>query len=158
MNASPNPAGFASALDVDAVRRQFPGLRTTVHSKPLVYLDSAASAQKPQVVIDAEREVYERYYSNIHRGVHQLSMLATEAYEKARAKVQRFLGAPEVREVVLLRGATEAMLDMKVDPDYFRRLIDYVMMGLSIPIPVTTTRFIVAQDTHSASGMQSLRD
>jgi cysteine desulfurase/selenocysteine lyase len=109
MSASLDSVGTPPALDVDAVRGQFPGLRTTVHGKPLVYLDSAASAQKPQAVIDAEREVYERYYSNIHRGVHQLSVLATEAYEKARARVQRFLGAPEAREVVLLRGTTEAI-------------------------------------------------
>jgi cysteine desulfurase/selenocysteine lyase len=101
------PAG--ALLDVEAVRREFPILRETVHGKPLVYLDSAASAQKPQAVIDAEREVYERSYSNIHRGVHHLSMLATDAYEKARAKVQRFLGAASSREIVLLRGATEAV-------------------------------------------------
>jgi cysteine desulfurase/selenocysteine lyase len=105
----PDPARTPLALDVEAVRRQFPGLQTTVHGKPLVYLDSAASAQKPQAVIDAEREVYEHYYSNIHRGVHQLSVLATDAYEKARTRVQRFLGAPEAREIVLLRGATEAI-------------------------------------------------
>ncbi len=60
-------------------------------------------------MIDSERDVYERYYSNIHRGVHQLSVLATDAYEKARARVQRFLGAAEAREIVLLRGATEAI-------------------------------------------------
>jgi len=96
-------------FDVEAVRREFPILRQTVHGKPLVYLDSAASAQKPQAVIDAEREVCEVYYSNIHRGVHRLSVLATEAYEKARAKVRRFLGAAESREIVLLRGATEAL-------------------------------------------------
>jgi cysteine desulfurase/selenocysteine lyase len=108
MSASPNPVR-AAALDVEAIRRQFPCLQTTVHGKPLVYLDSAASAQKPQPVIDAEREVYERYYANIHRGVHQLSVLATDAYEKARTRVQRFLGAPEAREIILLRGATEAI-------------------------------------------------
>ena len=67
---------------MEAVRREFPVLRETVHGKPLVYLDSAASAQKPQAVIDAESEVYERSYSNIHRGVHHLSMLATDAYER----------------------------------------------------------------------------
>jgi cysteine desulfurase/selenocysteine lyase len=95
--------------DVEAIRKQFPALRVTVHDKPLVYLDSAASAQKPQAVIDAERDVYESYYANIHRGVHHLSVLATSAYEKARARVQRFLGAAETREIVLLRGATEAI-------------------------------------------------
>jgi cysteine desulfurase/selenocysteine lyase len=101
--------GAGTAYDVEAVRREFPVLRETVHGKPLVYLDSAASAQKPHAVIDAEREVYERSYSNIHRGVHHLSMVATDAYEKARGKVQRFLGAAESREIVLLRGTTEAL-------------------------------------------------
>jgi cysteine desulfurase/selenocysteine lyase len=109
MNASAGPAPAPAALDVEAVRRQFPVLQTRVNGKPLVYLDSAASAQKPQVVIDAEREVYEGYYSNIHRGVHRLSVMATDAYEKARARVQRFLGAPEVREIILVRGTTEAI-------------------------------------------------
>jgi cysteine desulfurase / selenocysteine lyase len=99
------PASF----DVLAVRKDFPILNVTVHGKPLVYLDNAASAQKPQAVIDAERAVYEQYYSNIHRGVHQLSMLSTDAYEAARVKVQRFLGAKESREVILLRGTTEAL-------------------------------------------------
>jgi cysteine desulfurase/selenocysteine lyase len=98
------PAGF----DVLAVRKDFPILKTTVHGKPLVYLDNAASAQKPQAVIDAERAVYEQYYSNIHRGVHQLSILSTDAYEAARVKVQKLLGAKESREIILLRGATEA--------------------------------------------------
>jgi cysteine desulfurase / selenocysteine lyase len=102
-------ARAVTAFDVEAVRREFPILRETVHGKPLVYLDTAASAQKPQAVIDAEREVYEHLYANIHRGVHRLSMLATDAYEKARAKVQRFLGAAESREIVLLRGTTEAI-------------------------------------------------
>ena len=81
-----------AGYDVEAVRRDFPILQTTVHGKPLVYLDNAASAQKPRAVIDAERELYERYYSNIHRGVHQLSMLSTDAYEKARATAQRLPG------------------------------------------------------------------
>jgi len=102
-------AGTKAAFDVEAIRREFPVLRETVHGKPLVYLDSAASAQKPQAVIDAERQVYERAYSNVHRGVHHLSMLATDAYEQARGKVQRFLGAAESREIVLLRGTTEAV-------------------------------------------------
>jgi cysteine desulfurase/selenocysteine lyase len=102
-------AGAVAAFDVEAVRREFPVLRETVRGKALVYLDSAASAQKPQAVIDAERHVYERSYANIHRGVHHLSKLATDAYEGARAKVQRFLGAAESREIVLLRGTTEAV-------------------------------------------------
>jgi cysteine desulfurase/selenocysteine lyase len=99
----------APALDVAELRREFPILRETVHGKPLVYLDSAASAQKPQAVIDAEREVYERYYANIHRGVHRLSQLATDAYERARDTVRRHLNAAEKREIVFLRGTTEAV-------------------------------------------------
>jgi len=109
MSASTGSARPPVVLDVEAVRREFPVLRTTVHGRPLVYLDSAASAQKPQAVIDAERDVYERYYSNIHRGVHRLSVLATDAYEKARVRVQRFMGAPKSREIVFVRGTTEAI-------------------------------------------------
>ncbi len=98
-----------TGFDVLALRREFPVLQETVNGRPLVYLDSAASAQKPQAVIDAERSVYEHYYSNIHRGVHRLSMLSTAAYEGARGKIRAFLGAASTREVVLLRGTTEAI-------------------------------------------------
>ena len=101
------------ALDVEWVRAQFPALHQDVHGKPLVYLDSAASAQKPRAVIDAEREVYERCYANVHRGVHRLSQLATEAYEKARGTVRRFLNAADTREVVFLRGTTECWLNSR---------------------------------------------
>ena len=86
------------------VRADFPILRETVHGKPLVYLDSAASGQKPQAVIDAERAVYEHAYSNVHRGVHTLSMKATDLYEGARAKVRDFMGARDVKEIVFVRG------------------------------------------------------
>jgi len=103
--AAPSVAGY----DVEAVRRDFPILGTTVHDKPLVYLDSAASAQKPRAVIEAERDLYEGYYSNVHRGVHQLSVQSTEAYEAARGKVRAFLGARESREVIFVRGTTEAI-------------------------------------------------
>ena len=102
-------ARAASGFDVLAVRREFPVLAETVNGRPLVYLDSAASAQKPRAVIDAERLVYERYYSNVHRGVHRLSTLATEAYEGARGRIRAFLGAASTREIVLLRGTTEAI-------------------------------------------------
>jgi cysteine desulfurase/selenocysteine lyase len=98
-----------AALDLDAIRRDFPILRQTVHGHPLVYLDNAASCQKPQVVIDAERRLYESYYANIHRGVHELSMRSTDAYEEARGKVQRFLNAAHPREIVFTRGTTEAI-------------------------------------------------
>jgi cysteine desulfurase/selenocysteine lyase len=96
-------------FDVARVRADFPILRTTAHGKPLVYLDSANTAQKPTAVIDAERELYEGYYANVHRGVYQLSARAEEAFEGARAKVQRFLNAPEKREVVFVRGTTEGL-------------------------------------------------
>ena len=75
-----------ASFDVERIRKDFPILSREVHGVPLIYLDSANSAQKPQVVIDAERHVYEHAYANIHRGVHHLSMVATEAYENARAK------------------------------------------------------------------------
>jgi len=96
-------------LDVQGVRAEYPILGTKVHGKPLVYLDSAASAQKPRVVIDSERRVYEQMYANVHRGVHDLSMRASDAYEAARGKVARFIGAPSVKEVVFVRGTTEAI-------------------------------------------------
>jgi cysteine desulfurase/selenocysteine lyase len=105
--ASP-PCG-PRALDVLALRDDFPILRQKVHGRTLVYLDNAASAQKPQCVIDAERRVYEEYYANIHRGVHDLSQRATDAYEAARDKVQRFLNARRREEIIFVRGATEGI-------------------------------------------------
>ena len=98
-----------TAYDVRKVRDDFPILSRTVHEKPLIYLDNAASAQKPRAVIDAERRVYEECYANVHRGVHELSMRATDAYEGARSIVQRFLGAASVKEIVFTRGTTEAI-------------------------------------------------
>ena len=106
----PAPASLPSAAyDVAAIRRDFPILSLRVYGEPLVYLDNAASAQKPQAVIDAEREVYERCYANIHRGVHWLSVHATDAYDAAREKARRFLHAAEAREIVFVRGTTEAV-------------------------------------------------
>jgi cysteine desulfurase / selenocysteine lyase len=98
-----------TAFDVDAVRRDFPILERRVHGKPLVYLDNAATTQKPLPVLQAERDVYEHSYANIHRGVHLLSVEATEAYEKAREKARAFVGAAEAREIVFVRGTTEAV-------------------------------------------------
>jgi cysteine desulfurase/selenocysteine lyase len=106
---SGSPARATTGIDMASLRREFPVLRESVNGRPLVYLDSAASAQKPQAVIDAERAVYEHYYANVHRGVHRLSVLATDAYEKARGTIRAFLGAASTREVVLLRGTTEAI-------------------------------------------------
>ncbi len=98
-----------ATLDVDAVRRDFPILGTTVHGRPLVYLDSAASTQKPTCVIDELQRFYEQHYANIHRGVYDLSVRASEAHEVARETVRRFLGAGDRREVVFTRNGTEAI-------------------------------------------------
>ncbi|MFQ5423791.1 MAG: SufS family cysteine desulfurase [Phycisphaerae bacterium] len=95
--------------DVSRFRKDFPILRRKVHGKPLVYLDNAATTQKPQVVIDAIRRHYEEANANIHRGVHELSVRATEAYERARRSIQRFLGASRPEEIVFCRGTTEAI-------------------------------------------------
>jgi cysteine desulfurase/selenocysteine lyase len=99
----------APAFDVEAIRREFPILRRTVNGRPLVYLDNAATSQKPLCVIDAVRDYYTRLNANVHRGIHRLSQEATDAYEEARRKVARFIGAGDEREVVFVRGATEAI-------------------------------------------------
>jgi cysteine desulfurase / selenocysteine lyase len=96
-------------FDVERVRRDFPILRQEVHGKPLVYLDSAATAQKPRAVVDAVAGFYLRDNANVHRGVHALSERATAAYEAARAKVAGFVGAGDPREVIFVRGTTEAL-------------------------------------------------
>ena len=98
-----------AGLDVERVRRDFPILGQQSHGHPLVFLDSAASAQKPQQVIDAMSDFYSRDYANIHRGVYELSQRATEAFEAARDKVRAFLNAGEAREIVFVRGTTEAI-------------------------------------------------
>jgi cysteine desulfurase/selenocysteine lyase len=97
------------SFDVDAIRRDFPIFETTMRGKPLAYLDSAASAQKPRAVIDAMSEFYGAHYANIHRGVYQLSAEATLQYEAVRTQVARFIGAPDLREVIFVRNATEAI-------------------------------------------------
>lgn len=99
----------APELDVERVRRDFPALEQTVNGKPLVYLDNAASAQKPRAVVDAVARAYVEGYANVHRGVHTLSQQATAAYEGAREIGRRFLGAAEAREIVFVRGSTEAI-------------------------------------------------
>jgi len=96
-------------FDVEAVRRDFPALRLRPYGKRLVYLDSAASAQKPEAVIEAEARCYRNYYANVHRGVHYLSAKATVAFEDARHKVARFIGAGSPNEIVFVRGTTEAI-------------------------------------------------
>jgi len=98
-----------SAFDVTAIRAAFPALQQQVHGKPLVYLDNAATTQKPRQVIDALRAYYEHDNANVHRGVHELSERATAAYEGAREKVRAFVNAASVREIIFTRNATESI-------------------------------------------------
>ena len=99
----------SSGFDVEEVRRDFPILGEKVRGKPLVYLDSAATTQKPRVVIERLDRYYRTENANIHRGIHFLSERATQVYEEARATVARFLGAADAREIVFVRGTTEAI-------------------------------------------------
>ncbi len=97
------------SFDVERVRSEFPILATEMRGRPLTYLDSAASAQKPHVVIDAMSDFYRAHYANIHRGVYQLSAEATEQYEAVRTRVAHFIGARDSREIIFVRNATEAI-------------------------------------------------
>jgi cysteine desulfurase/selenocysteine lyase len=99
----------AALGDVQRIRKDFPALHQQVHGKPLVYLDNAATSHKPQVVIDTLTAYYSLDNSNVHRGIHSLSERATEAFEAARGRVQRFLNAADRREIVFVRGATEGI-------------------------------------------------
>jgi cysteine desulfurase/selenocysteine lyase len=103
------PTTTEIALNVEAVRQDFPALHQQIHGKPLVYLDNAATTQKPNAVIDALTRFYTEDCANVHRGVHLLSQRATDRYEDARLKVQRFLNAAEPSEIVFTRGTTEAI-------------------------------------------------
>lgn len=102
--------GFAARpFDPQAVRRDFPILQERVHGRPLIWLDNAATTQKPNAVIDRLSEFYRHENSNIHRAAHTLAARATDAYEAAREKVQRFLNAPSAREIIFVRGTTEGI-------------------------------------------------
>ena len=98
-----------SSYDVEKIRQDFPVLHQKVHGKPLVYLDNAATTQKPLAVIEALENYYRCDNSNIHRGVHALSERATEAYEKVRVGAQKFINAADAKEIIFLRGTTEAI-------------------------------------------------
>ena len=100
---------MTEAYDVARVRADFPILAEKIYGHPLVFLDSAASAQKPSQVIEAVKHCYEHEYANIHRGIYALSQRATEGFEAARAKVQTFLNAREAREIIFVRGGTEGI-------------------------------------------------
>jgi cysteine desulfurase/selenocysteine lyase len=108
-----HPAGTVargtSGFDAERIREDFPALQQTVNGKPLVYLDNAATAQKPRLVLDALRKYYETECANVHRGLHWMSEEATRDYEGAREKVRGFLGAADTREIIFVRGTTEAI-------------------------------------------------
>ena len=104
-----HPAVTNGTYDVERIREDFPILATHVYGKPLVYLDNAASAQKPKAVLDRLHHAYTAEYANVHRGLHYLANAATEAYEGAREKVAKFLNATRNEEIVFTRNATEAI-------------------------------------------------
>src|SRR3979490_1465079 len=104
-----HPAVLNGSYDVAPVREDFPALSLKVYGKPLVYLDNAASAQKPTAVLDRMTEAYKSEYANVHRGLHYLANAATEAYEGGRAKVAKFLNAGRTEEIIFTRNATEAI-------------------------------------------------
>ena len=103
------PKMTGPGLDIDKVRADFPILQRTVHGKPLVYFDTAASAQRPLPVIEAVDNFYRRHNANIHRGVHTLSQEATDDHEQARTKIAGFINAPSDQEIIFTRGATESI-------------------------------------------------
>ena len=102
-------SGIAADYDIERIRADFPILAQQVYDKPLVYLDSGASAQKPRAVIKSIERTYETCYANVHRGVHYMSQKATDAMEGAREKVRAFLNAADAREIIFVRGATEGI-------------------------------------------------
>ncbi|MDO7667442.1 MAG: aminotransferase class V-fold PLP-dependent enzyme, partial [Pseudomonadota bacterium] len=98
-----------SVLDLAAIRQDFPILHQQINGHPLVYLDNAATSQKPNQVIDAVANYYRQDNANVHRGVHRLSQRATDAYEGARDKIRDFVNAQSDKEIIFVRGATEAV-------------------------------------------------
>ena len=109
MSVQPKDRVAAPAFDVHAFRKDFPLLGIQTRGKDLVYLDNAATSQKPQVVLDAIQDYYSHQNANVHRGVHYLSQLATELYENARKQIQRFIGAPLICETIFTRGTTDSI-------------------------------------------------
>ena len=101
--------GAETSLDVEALRAEFPVLHQTVRGKPLVYLDNAATTQKPREVVEAITRYYYEDNANVHRGVHTLSQRATKSFDAVRAKVRAFINAADEREIIFVRGATEAI-------------------------------------------------
>src|ERR1044071_740638 len=104
-----HPAVSNGSYDIARIRQDFPIVGMQVYGKPLIYLDNAASAQKPQAVLDRLQQAYTSEYANVHRGLHYLANAATEGYEGAREKVRAFLNAPRSEEIIFTRNATEAL-------------------------------------------------
>jgi cysteine desulfurase/selenocysteine lyase len=127
----------AKPFDVEAIRRDFPILSREVYGKPLVYLDNAASAQKPQAVIDAVTRTYSHEYANVHRGLHFLSNAATDAYEAARETVRAFLNAGAAEEIIFTKSATEA--------------INLVAYGFAMPLIGEGDEIVLTQMEHHSN-------
>src|ERR1044072_836973 len=104
-----HPAVSNGSYDVEAIRKDFPILSRQVYGKPLVYLDNAASAQKPKAVLDVLQRAYAEEYANVHRGLHFLSNAATDAYEEARKTAARFLNAATDSQIIFTKNATEGI-------------------------------------------------
>src|SRR3984885_11707354 len=100
---------ISAPFDVEKIREDFPVLKQFIHGKPLVYLDSAATAQKPTVVVDSIRHFHEVDCANIHRGVHELSQRSTASYEETRSKAKQFLNSKTTNELIFVRGTTEGI-------------------------------------------------
>ncbi len=103
------PFSFSPSIDIDRIRSDFPILQERVYDRPLIYLDNAASSQKPRAVLDRLQRYYAHEHSNVHRGVHRLSQIATDAYEAARERVRRFVNARHTHEIIFTRGTTESI-------------------------------------------------
>ena len=123
---------MSAPLDVARLRDEFPILMRTVHGKPLVYLDSANTSQKPYAVLEATRRFYAEECANIHRGTHLLSEIATALYEGAREKARRFLNAASTREIVFVRGTTEAvnLVASTFGPKYVKEGDEILITGM----------------------------
>src|SRR5690349_12496050 len=106
---APKTLADGPALDVERVRKDFPILERTINGKPLIYLDSAASSQKPRAVLRAIEEYETTSHANVHRGVHALSQAATEAFEGARERIRRYINARSTKEIIFVRGTTEGV-------------------------------------------------
>ena len=96
-------------LNIDKIRKDFPILKIKSNNKDLIFFDNGASSQKPKVVLDKIKEIYETKYANIHRGIYSLSQQSTKAYEESRKIIQKFLNAKSEKEIIFVRGATEAI-------------------------------------------------